>query len=119
MFYCGRCKISTERSFIKTRNLSTSSNKTGCHGSLHDSCLGNIIITKERNSLTKLNDYVQSKFIEKGKVVKMNHIVEMYKNLVEQSGGEETGFKVQNVKERLQSHFWDKLCFFSPKSQTN
>ena len=39
----------------------------------------------------------------------------MYKNLVEQSGGEETGFKVQNVKERLQSHFWDKLCFFSPK----
>ena len=23
------------------------------------------------------------------------------------------------MKERLQSHFWDKLCFFSPKSQTN
>lgn len=37
--------------------------------------------------------------IEKGKNVKMNHIVEMQKNLVEQSGEEETGLKVQNERQ--------------------
>ena len=48
----------------------------------------------------------------------MNHRVGMYKNFVEQSGEEETGLKIQNVKQRLLSHFEDTLCFFAPKGKT-
>ena len=57
--------------------------------------------TKEKSGIpfAKLKDYVQLNIIEKGKNVKMNHIVEMHKNLVEQSGEEETGLKVQNERQ--------------------
>ena len=48
----------------------------------------------------------------------MNHRVGMYKNFVEQSGEEETGLKIQNVKQRLLSYFEDTLCFFAPKGKT-
>ena len=58
---------------------------------------------KERNSFIKLKYCVQLNIIEKGKIVKMNHIVEVYKKFVAQSGEDETDLKVQNVKQQLQS----------------
>ena len=48
----------------------------------------------------------------------MNHIVQMYKNFLVQSGEKERGLKVQNIKQRLESHFGDKLCFLAPKGKT-
>ena len=44
--------------------------------------------------------------------------VSMIVAFVPQSGEKETGLKVQHVKQRLQIHFGDKLCFFDLKGKT-
>ena len=71
----------------------------------------------ESKAFVKLKDYIQPHIIEKGSIMKMNTVLEVYKNLITQYNEEESGLKTQNLKLRLQNHFGDKLSFWVPKGK--
>ena len=68
-------------------------------------------------AFVKLKDYIQSHIIEKVSIMKMNTVLEVYKNLITEYNEEESGLKTQNLKLRLQNHFGDKLSFWAPKGK--
>ena len=70
--------------------------------------------TMKANAFLKLKEYVQINVIKKGQIIKMNTLIDIYKTIIAEYNKEEVGLKSQNMKQRLQNHFGEKLSLWAP-----
>ena len=68
-------------------------------------------------AFAKLKNYVQSNIIERGEIIKINDLIEIYKELISGNEEEEPGLRVSNLKRRLENHFGEKLSFCAPNGK--
>ena len=64
-----------------------------------------------------LKNYVPSNIIERGEIIKMNNLTDIYKELISENDEEESGLRASNLK-RLENHFGEKLSFWAPKGKS-
>ena len=69
-------------------------------------------------AFTKLKNYLQLNIIERRETIKMNDLIDIYKELISENDEEESGLRTSNLKQRLENHFGEKLSFWAPKGKS-
>ena len=58
---------------------------------------------------------MQSNTNERGEIIKMNELINIYKELTSEHDEKESFLRTSSLKQRLENHFGEKLSFWSPK----
>ena len=72
-------------------------------------------VSTKPTAFAKLKIYVQSNTIERGEIIKMNELIDIYKELISEHDEKESFLRTSSLKQRLENHFGEKLSFWSPK----